>query len=113
MCRDRCRRIVWVPPGHATFDKEGQAAVSLGGRRSAALVQLPGAAGASEEEEEKIGSGLIGPRIIPRFIQQIGIAKRAELLKLKGEEGAEGYFPPGACKIMKTWAKSHRHSLLR
>ena len=78
------------PPGHVTYDKEGQATISLGGRRSAAPVQPPGVAGAFEEEEEEtIGSGFIGPRMIPRFIQKIGIAKRAELLKLKGEEGDE------------------------
>ena len=37
-------------PGHIIYDKDGQARVSLSGRRPAAPVQLPGGAGASEEE---------------------------------------------------------------
>ena len=63
-----------------------------------------------KEEEELIPSGFIGPRLMPRWIQAVGIARRAELLKANNKDGE---FPDGTCAIMKKWANSHRQALLK
>ena len=57
-----------------------------------------------------ITSGFIGPRLMPRWLQAMGIARRAELLKANN---LEGEFPDGTCRIMKKWANSHRQALLK
>ena len=47
---------------------------------------------------------------MPRWIQAMGIARRAELLKANNKDGE---FPDGTCGIMKKWANSHRQELLK
>ena len=50
-----------------------------------------------------------GPRLLPRYVQKIAVAKRAEILARHGKnQGDHGM----VFKCMKSWARSHQHHLL-